>query len=95
MTAGVTGLVRFAVAALVALVLAVVMVRLLHTTDTGIRIVDIVPDGWWSRYHKLFGFDRGGNVERMQDADALAIGIVCLTVTGAMVAGVMALLRRR
>jgi hypothetical protein len=75
--------------------LAVVMVRVLNATSAGIRIIDAVPDGWWERYHRLLGLATTGNVERLQDADALAVAIVCLAPAGALVATAMTLTRRR
>jgi hypothetical protein len=85
---------RFLVGATAAGALALVLVRLLHTTAVGVRMLDAVPDEWWTRYHGLFGLAQEGNVERLQHADALAIGALCLVPAAGAVAVAAALLKR-
>jgi hypothetical protein len=88
-------LLRFAIGALASSLLAVLMIRMLYTVPAGIQIVDMIPDGFWTRYHRLFGLADVGNVERVQDADALVLWLFCLVPATVLVIVVAALVRRR
>jgi hypothetical protein len=63
--------------------LSLLLLRWLHTTRVGIAVVDLVPDGFWDAYHRAFGFGQDGQVETLQDVDALVI-LVGTTVFAAM-----------
>lgn len=58
-------------------------------------MIDLIPEVFWTRYHRLFGLADTGDVERLQTADSLIVWAVCLAVAAALVAAVAAFLRRR
>jgi hypothetical protein len=78
-----------------AVLIALVLMRALHTTTVGIRIVDSIPEGFWRAYHRLSGLSQVGDVERVQDADGLVLALACLVVSGGVVAAFAAFLGRR
>jgi hypothetical protein len=61
--------------------LALTMLRALYSTQLGIRVIDLIPDGFWNLYHRMFGIG-AGDLEVIQDADALMIFLMCLFTTG-------------
>jgi hypothetical protein len=84
------------IAAIVASILiALVLMRTVYTTRFGIGMVDAVPEKFWRFYHRLFGLGQVGDVERVQNADGLVVGVACLLVSSGLVVGFAALLRRR
>jgi hypothetical protein len=87
-------LAKWSLTALAAVALALLMVRLLYTTGVGIRVVDVIPDAFWRWYHHVVGLNDVGDVEKVQNADGLIIGLGCLGLSIALVSAVRAALRR-
>jgi hypothetical protein len=82
-------------AVMASIVIALVLMRTVYTTRFGIEVVDAVPEEFWRFYHRLFGLGQVGDVERVQNADGLVVGVVCLLVSSGLVVGFSALVRRR
>lgn len=82
---------RLAAAAWVAkglatLLVAVLMLRWLYTTDAGIRMMNHVSDAVWRKYHALLGFRDESAVERTQNVDALLVLSACVATAAGIVA---------
>lgn len=63
-----------------AAVLAALMVKLLYGTAVGRTILDSAPDAAWDSASRLLGVAPRTGVEDRQDADALAVFVICLLV---------------
>ena len=75
--------------------LALIFLRLLHTTAPGIALVDAIPDGFWNVVHDFIGWGRGGGAETLQDADAAILLTGCLIVAATLIGLLEALLFKR
>ena len=64
--------------------LTTLLVKALYGTSIGHAILDSIPEGAWVSAHSALGIDAMSGVEDRQDADALAVSIVCLIMSSAL-----------
>jgi hypothetical protein len=62
------------------LLAAVALTRCAFSSAAGIAAQDAIPLQFWTAYHRAFGLEQQGSVERLQDADALPIVVACFLI---------------
>jgi hypothetical protein len=72
-------------ALVLAAVLPALLVKLLYGTRLGHSLLDRVPDEAWDTAHRTLGIASPNDVEARQDADALAIFILCVIACSACI----------